>query len=75
MISLPEELIEKWKNLILENSIIVQPLNQLNVIESDPDDNKFIEAAFYGNVDFIISQDKHLLYVKEYGNIKILTPE
>jgi len=74
-IQMPEDMIGEWRNLIIENSIIVKPTIKLNVIKEDPDDDKFLEAGITGNVDLIISQDKHLLKFKEYQRIKILTPE
>jgi uncharacterized protein len=74
-IQMPEDMIEEWRNLIIENSIIVEPAIKLNVIKEDPDDDKFLEAGITGNVDLIISQDKHLLKLKEYQGIKIMTPE
>lgn len=51
------------------------PTLALNVVKNDPDDDKFIEAAFEGNAHYIISKDKHLLSLKEYGTIKIISPE
>ena len=74
-IQMPEDMIEEWRNLIIENSIIVEPAIKLNVIKEDPDDDKFLEAGITGNVDLIISQDKHLLKLKDYQGIKIMTPE
>jgi uncharacterized protein len=74
-IQMSDEMIEDWRNLLIENSIIVEPTIKLDVIKDDPDDNKFLEAGVTGKVDFIISQDKHLLKLKEYEGIKILTPE
>jgi uncharacterized protein len=74
-IQMPEDMIEEWKNLVLENSIIVEPAIKINVIENDSDDDKFIEAGITGNVDLIVSQDKHLLKLEEYCGIKILNPE
>ena len=35
----------------------------------------FIETAVAGNVDYIVSQDNHLLNLKEFRGIKIITPE
>ena len=72
---MPDDMIEEWRNLIIENSIIVEPAIKLNIIKDDLDDNKFLEAGITGNVDLIISQDKHLLKLKEYQGIKILNPE
>jgi len=74
-IQMPEEMIEDWRNLIIENSVIVEPTIKLNVIRDDPDDNKFLEAGISGSVDLIISQDKHLLNLREYHGIKIVNPE
>ena len=74
-IQMPDDIIEEFRNLIIENSIIVNPAIKLNIIKDDLDDNKFLEAGITGNVDLIISQDKHLLKLKEYQGIKILNPE
>jgi len=74
-IQMPKDMINEWKNRIIENSIIVEPTIKLDIIKDDPDDNKFLEAGITGNVDLIISQDKHLLKVKEYDKIKIIKPE
>ena len=74
-ISMDEGLINEWKNLILENSIMVNPIAAIKVVKDDPEDDKFVEAAVYGEADFIVSQDKHLLKLEEYNKIKILKPE
>lgn len=74
-IQMPKEMIEEWQKTILQNSIIVEPTEKIDVIKEDQEDNKFIEAALTGKADLIISQDKHLLKLKEYEGIKILKPE
>lgn len=74
-ISMDEGLIEEWKNLIIENSIMVDPVTAIEAVKDDPEDNKFIEAAVYGEADIIVSQDKHLLKLNEYQKIKTLRPE
>jgi uncharacterized protein len=73
-IKMPENLIREWRNLIIKNSIIVDSKIKLNITKHE-EDNKFIEIAISGNADYIISQDKHLLEIKEYKEIKIITPE
>ena len=80
-----EEIIEKIENKhliiskiikkIIEDAIIVYPTQKHDVIKEDPDDNKVLECAFEGKADFIISQDKHLLKLKEFEQIKIISPE
>ena len=64
-----------WESLLLEKSLIVVPTEEVDIIKNDPDDNKFIEAALEGKAEYIVSQDKHLLLVKEYQGIKIIHPE
>ena len=74
-IQMPDKMIEEWKNLIIENSVIIKQKIKLNAIKDDPNDNKFLEAGISGNADLIISQDKHLLKLKEYQGIRIVNPE
>lgn len=74
-ISMDEELIEEWKNIIIESSVMVDPIVAIKAVNDDPDDDKFVEAAVYGEADIIVSQDKHLLKLREYNKIKILRPE
>jgi len=69
----PED-ISWWESLILEKSVIVAPTETVDVI-TDPDDNKFVEAALEGKAQYIVSQDKHLLILKEYQGIKVLHPD
>jgi len=51
----------------------VSPQEQIASIQPDPKDDKFLEAAIAGNVDFIVSGDKHLLDLKEFRSIPIIT--
>ncbi len=80
-----EEIQQKIKNKNLEMkrtvekiisiSRIVEPEQRLNVVKEDDKDNKIIECAIEGDVGYIISQDNHLLKLKEYKGIKIILPE
>ena len=80
-----EEIQQKIKNKNLEMrrtvekivsiSTIVEPQQKLDVVKDDAKDNKIIECAVEGNAEYIISQDKHLLNLREYKGIKILSPE
>jgi len=74
-ISMDEDLIDEWKNLIIENSVMVNPIANIKAVKDDSKDDKFIEAAVEGDADYIVSQDNHLLNLKEFNGIKILTPE
>jgi putative PIN family toxin of toxin-antitoxin system len=45
-----------------------------SVIDADPEDNHLIECAFAAKVDCIVTGDRHLLDLKEFRGIPILTP-
>ncbi len=61
---------------ILSKAIMVDPKEKIEIIKDDPDDNKFLEAAVEGEAEYIVSQDKkHLLIIKKFRNIKIISPE
>jgi len=44
------------------------------IVKKDPSDDKFIHCAKAGEARLIISGDRHLLALRKYQNIKILTP-
>ena len=56
------------------NSLFSANTPQLNVVKSDPDDNKFIECAVELESRVIVSGDKHLKEVKKYIDIEIMSP-
>ncbi len=74
-IKLPDDMIREWVDLIISNAVLVEPKEKLDFVKEDPADNMFIEAAVAGNADYIVSQDNHLLKLKEINGIKILSPE
>lgn len=53
---------------------VIKPTTKVDVVLDDPDDNKFIECAVDGGVDYIVSGDPHLLNIEHYQNIQIFTP-
>jgi predicted nucleic acid-binding protein len=48
------------------------PVDSISI--DDPDDRKFLEAAMGGEVDFLASNDVHLLRVRYVGRTEILKP-
>lgn len=69
------EFIESQIGLILEYAKIVRPLNTIQAVKDDPDDNKIIECAVASKADYIVTGDPHLLNLKEFDKIKIVTPD
>jgi putative PIN family toxin of toxin-antitoxin system len=53
---------------------IVIPSLRVQAVQSDPEDNHVIEAALEAGAEFIISGDNHLLKVKEWEGIRVLSP-
>ena len=51
----------------------VSPQERISNIQPDPKDDKFLEAALAGKADCIVSGDKHLLDLKEFRSIPIIT--
>lgn len=54
---------------------LTEPKQKIDVIKDDPDDNKVIACAIESSSEYIITYDRHLLKLKEYEGIKIITPE
>ncbi|MCI0553527.1 MAG: putative toxin-antitoxin system toxin component, PIN family [Anaerolineae bacterium] len=60
-------------NRIYRKAEFVAPEEKIFVVLADTSDNKFIEAAIEGKTDYIVSGDKHLLDLKEFQSIPIIT--
>ncbi|RLE07912.1 putative toxin-antitoxin system toxin component, PIN family [Candidatus Aerophobetes bacterium] len=60
---------------IREIATLVIPRQTLFIIKKDDNDNRILECAVEGKAQYIVSGDKHhLLPLKEYQGIRILTP-
>lgn len=60
-------------NQIIELNKIIEIDGNLNAIKDDPDDNIILETAIKSKSEFLISGDNHLLDLKKYDNIKIIS--
>ena len=51
------------------------PKFHFNLIEADPDDNKFVDCAIIANADFIVSEDSHFRVLKTipFPKVNVLT--
>lgn len=68
------EEIDEFISALIEISEIIEPEEQFKIVVNDPDDNKFLDAAVAGKANFIVSGDKHLLALKEFKGVKIVSP-
>jgi putative PIN family toxin of toxin-antitoxin system len=68
---LVREIIEE----VREVAEIVEVSSDIKAISYPDEDNRVLECAVDGKADFIVTGDtKHILPLKEYGGIRILTP-
>jgi predicted nucleic acid-binding protein len=51
----------------------VSPTETLHVIKEDPDDDRILECAATAKSDFIVSEDKDLLRLGQFGNARIVS--
>ena len=52
---------------------IVKVKSKFKAVKEDPDDDIIVRTAYDGKADYIVSGDRHLLTLKEFKGIKILT--
>lgn len=69
------EQLNKVEELIKECFIIVNPKTVPKIIKDDPFDNQIIAIVNEINIGYIISGDNHLLKIKNYKKVPIVTPE
>lgn len=53
---------------------VVQPVSIARVVPADPDDDHVLACALAAQADLIVSGDSHLLGLKEYRGIPIISP-
>jgi putative PIN family toxin of toxin-antitoxin system len=62
------------KQQILGLARLVEPVQTLDVVKDDPDDNRIVECAVEAGSAYIVTKDKDLLRMGEYGGIKMIRP-
>lgn len=80
------EVIERKANIIVANNIAEMLLNLDNLhkvevyfewklIDQDPDDNKYVDAAVVGGADFIVTNDAHFQKLKsiDFPKVNVIT--
>lgn len=72
---LDESQLNDVASYVLAFVTFVVPPQKVDIVKEDPDDNKIIECAVASDSEYIITYDKHLLKLKEYNGIRIVTPE
>jgi putative PIN family toxin of toxin-antitoxin system len=59
---------------LMDGALVVTPALAVAVVKEDEADNRVLEAAIAGDADYIVTGDRHLLDIREYEGISIVTP-
>jgi hypothetical protein len=65
-----DELIERLREI----AIVVEPSRTLSAVLQDESDNRYVECAIEGRAEYIVTGDPHLLDIREYQGVEILSP-
>ncbi len=65
---------EAWLASVQSVAEQVEGRRSASVVVSDPDDDKYFAAAVEGDADVVVSGDSHVLRVKPFGRMRVLTP-
>jgi putative PIN family toxin of toxin-antitoxin system len=62
-------------DLMFSAGTLVETHGHIQEIKEDPDDDMILEAAVENGARYIITGDRHLLALREYQGVKIVTAE
>lgn len=68
-----DEDVIKFLRVIGSVAKIVKVRSTFNVVREDPSDNLILRTAYDGRANYVVSGDEHLLSLKEFRGIKIVT--
>ena len=71
----PEEFIQGQLTLAAAYSKVTTPKINVQAVKDDPKDDMVVECALSCAAQFIITWDNHLLKLKQFKGIKIVTPK
>lgn len=66
--------IQETKQVILIKAINVTPKVPLPSISNDEDDNNILQLSDHVKAEYLITGDKGLLALEDFGNTKIVSP-
>lgn len=65
----------EFLSILSNRSLYVTIKRPPTIVTEDPDDDIVLSTAYKGRADYIISGDRHLLKLREFKRIKIVTVE
>jgi len=70
---LSEQDILQVRDTLLNDALVLEDLYQVER-SRDPKDNQFLACALEGHADYLVTGDAHLLEIKFYHGVQIVTP-
>ena len=65
----------QYLSILRTEGELVRPEIELDVIDNDPDDNRFLECAVEADADYLVSGDEqHVQPIGEYRGIQVVSP-
>lgn len=61
-------------NLVATHASIVEPVELVEPVTTDPDDDKLFACALAADCRLIVSGDKHVLAASEYRGVDVMKP-
>ena len=65
--------LDEFLLIMVRRSIVATVMECAEIITEDPDDDVVLATALEGEAGYIVSGDRHLLRLKEFKGIKIVT--
>lgn len=65
--------IDEFLMRLIKISELIEVKSDFNIVKGDPTDDIILNCACDGKVDYIVSGDEHLLALKNFKGIKIVT--
>lgn len=69
-----EETISRLTDFTRHAFKLLVPTNPLPTVCRDPDDNNVLQLAEFGQADYLITGDKDLLILNNFGSCRIISP-
>lgn len=69
-----DEEVEAWVLALGALADMVEGRLHVEAVREDPDDDAYIVAALEGRAGYVVSGDRHLLRLRRYQDVQIVTP-
>ena len=73
-IRLPDDQIDRWILALELIADLVTPGGDVRAVPDDPKDDHLLSAAIEGRAAFLVTGDGHVLALRDYEGVRIVTP-